>query len=312
MFFILSIKNKQTILSMKTIRNLIGMKGLASVVISLFLFLSSCKENSGIDYSSSDNLNVQSEANSDAMAEEVDDMSAVAVSSDAAPIGGRGIAITDTRFACAKTINIEPALDNNPPSVIHGYITVDFGTGCSGPGGRVRIGIFKIEYVGKRFMPGSKMIITFDNYTVNGIKFDGIRTLTNVSTSETAPVAYSITEDGMILTYPDGSTATRSVQKVRTWIRTSNPLQDSWTVAGTAAGTNRKGKSYTMTITKDLIYSRACGVSNKVFIPVQGTKVLVVDNKSITIDYGNGDCDSKLTITINGRSRDVDASADGN
>ncbi len=293
--------------------NLIGVRGVAAVAITFFMFLASCKDNgSGIDYSSSDNLNVQSEAHSDAMTEEVDDMASVAVAADPAPDGGRTITITDTRFACAKTITIETAQDNNPPTVIHGFITVDFGTGCAGPGGRTRSGILRIEYSGRRFMPGSKLTITFDNYAVNGIKFVGTRILTNISASETAPIAYSVVEDGVILTYPDGTTATRTVAKVRTWIRAANPVQDSWTVSGTAAGTNRKGKSYSMTITKDLVYSRACAVSNKVFIPVQGTKELVVENKTVTIDYGNGECDNIFTITINGRSKQVDASADGN
>ena len=67
-----------------------------------------------------------------------------------------------------------------------------------------------------------------------------------------------------------------------------------------------------MTITKDLVYKRSCAVTNKVFIAVQGTKELVVDGKKITIDYGNGECDNKVTITVNGKSKEVEASADGN
>ena len=297
---------------MKTVRNLMGLKGMASVAISLFMFLGSCKETNDLDYTSDDNLNVQSEATSDALTEEVDDMAAVAVSSDDATINGRTVAINDERFSCARLIAIEMAPDNNPPGLIHGFITVDFGSGCVGPAGRTRSGSFKIEYRGRRFMPGSSIIITFNDYTVNGIKFEGVRTLTNVSESETSNVAYAINEDGMKLTFPDGGTGTRSVDLVRTWIRAENPLRDSWTVSGTAVGRNRRGRDYSMTIREELVYSRACGVSNRVFIPIKGVKVLVVENKTITIDYGDGRCDNRFTVTINQRSKEIDASEDGN
>jgi hypothetical protein len=41
-------------------------------------------------------------------------------------------------------------------------------------------------------------------------------------------------------------------------------------------------------------------------MPVQGVKTFVIDGtKHITIDYGNGDCDRTITITINGHTKTV-------
>jgi len=62
---------------------------------------------------------------------------------------------------------------------------------------------------------------------------------------------------------------------------------------GVASGSNRDGKQYLMTITKDLVYSRPCQLSSKVFIAVSGEKTFVSDNKLITINYGDGACDNK-------------------
>jgi hypothetical protein len=36
---------------------------------------------------------------------------------------------------------------------------------------------------------------------------------------------------------------------------------------------------------------------------VQGTKVFTTDSKQITVDYGYGDCDRTITVTVNGISR---------
>lgn len=305
---------------MKAMKNSFGQKAFSTVTVTVFLFLASCSDTNKIDYTSSDNANVQSEANSDSQTEETDDLATVAVSSDATTLtGGREdvsgradgtISVSDDRFKCA-TVTLVKATDNSLTSP-HGTITIDFGTGCTGPNGKVRKGKIIVEYKGRRFLPNSRIITTFSGYSVDGIAIEGTRTLTNTSASETAAISFSIVEDGMKVTYPDGTFATRTANRVRTWNRTANPLEDSWTVSGSASGANRKGKTYTMTITKDLVYKRSCAITNKVFIPVQGTKELTVDSKKVTLDYGTGTCDNIVTITINGKSKDVETTADGN
>ena len=300
---------------MKMDRLLVQMTAVILVIGSSSLF-SSCSDNNTIDYTSSDNANVQSEANSDAQTAEIDDLSAVAVSSDAATLlgreswGGRTITISDDRFKCA-TVTLVTANDN---SIIkpHGTITIDFGTACTGPGGMTRTGKIIVTYTGRRFLPGSSIVTATQNFAVNGIKVEGTRTLTNTSTSADAPVSFSIVEDGVKITWTDGTFAIRSSTMAKAWNRTQNPLEDSWTIKGSAIGTNRKGKEYTMTTTKELVYKRSCAISNKVFMAVSGIKELITDKKKVSVDYGNGDCDNKVTITINGKSKEIEATSDGN
>ncbi|MBL7851063.1 MAG: hypothetical protein JNN04_09190 [Cyclobacteriaceae bacterium] len=294
-----------------------ALKAFVLTLMASFLFFTSCKDEETISFSSSDNNDLQSEASMDAQLEDVSDLAGVAVASDAGTLTGARSAgssrvITpagDTRFSCA-TVTLEFAADNNPPSVIHGYIHIDFGTGCTGPNGRVRKGMIHVEFNGPRFMPGSTVTITTENYYVDGIKIDGTRTELNASGSTQDAPKFTITEE-VTVTFLDGTTATRTATRTRTWNRMANPLEDSWTVTGSAFGTTRRGVEYVMTITKALVFKRSCAISSKMVVPVEGTKELVTGTKKIVTDFGNGDCDTTITITVNGRSKDIQISANG-
>jgi len=308
---------------MKTMQTRIAMKALSMTAMALFLFFSSCKEQDTISFSADDNSDLQSEANIDSQSEELSDMSGVAVTADAGTqTGGRvgdvnGVArsiqsaITDNRFSCA-TVTLEFALDNDPndPSKIHGYIVIDFGTGCTSPNGRVRKGKINVEFLGRRFIPGSTVIITTDGYSVDGIKIDGTRTETNSSGSTEDAPKFTITEE-VTVTFLDNTTATRTASRTRTWNRAANPLQDTWTVTGNAFGTTRKNREYVMTITSPLIFKRECVIQNKFVFPVQGIKELIVGDKKIVTDFGDGSCNISVTITINGRSKTISVSTSG-
>ena len=299
-----------------------AMKTLSYTAIALFMFFTSCKESDTISFSGDDNSNLQSEASSDAQLEDMSDLSGVAVSSDAGTLTGsrsnpsaRTIDLSgDSRFSCA-IVTLEFDANDNVPGIgaaanPHGYITIDFGTGCTGPNGRVRKGKILIEFRGRRFMPGSTVTITTDGYSVDGINIEGTRTETNSSASTEEAPTFTITED-VTVTFLDGSTATRSATRTRTWNRAPNPLNDTWTVTGTASGKTRKGKNYVMEITKPLVFKRACAIESKVVMPVEGTKKLTANEKQITIDFGDGSCDTKITITVNGKSKEIEVSANG-
>jgi hypothetical protein len=185
-------------------------------------------------------------------------------------------------------------------------ITIDFGDGCAGWGGRIRKGKIIITYTDRKFVPGSIWITTFEDFYVNDIKVEGVRTCTNVSTSfEDNPSFNIMLEDGKLI-WPDGSFAEREANHTRTWIRMGSPLRDEITVIGSASGTNRRGVSYTVSIVSMLRYKRACWAT-RIFIPVEGAKLIKREGKpDVHIDYGDGSCDSMVTVTINGMSREVD------
>ncbi|HEY5823830.1 MAG TPA: hypothetical protein VIT44_05685, partial [Cyclobacteriaceae bacterium] len=135
--------------------------------------------------------------------------------------------------------------------------------------------------------------------------------VTNIAGSTDENPKFNIEVIGGKATWPDGTFATREVRKVREWQRAANPLNDQWTISQAsdsdfaAAGINRNGRTYQMNITTPLIYKRECAVSAKVFMAVQGEKELITESKKITISYGTGDCDRTVTITVNGKSKEV-------
>jgi hypothetical protein len=298
-------------------KNMSGMRGLASIMVTGLIFLASCEDK--IDFNTTDSQSVQNEAAVDGYFEDTDDMALTVVSSDQGTVdgsrieGGRIInkSLLDLRFACeSTTITIDFAADNTS-QVPHGTITVNFGTdGCTDIKGNVRKGKVIVEFKGRRFMPNSTVTTTTDGYSINGVTLEGTRVVTNVTGSTEENPKFNVVVTNGKATWPDNSTATREVNRVHEWIRAANPLNDQWNVTGTASGTNRNGKEYEMTITSALVYKRECAISAKVFMAVQGTKELTVNGRLITIDYGTGDCDKIVTISADGQSKQVEVKGD--
>jgi predicted secreted protein len=301
---------------MKTMKNVFGARTLSSVMLTGLILLASCEDK--VEFNSKDSASVENEAAVDGYFEDTDDMAVSVVSADDGTLdggrtdGGRVVSKLklDHRFACeTTTVTIDFAADNTV-QVPHGTITVDFGTGCTDVKGNIRKGKIMVEFKGRRFFPNSTIITTTDGYSINDVKLEGTRTVTNVTGSTNDAPKFNVVLDNGKATWPDGSTATREVNRTRVWTRAANPLNDQWSVTGTASGTNRSGNVYEMNITSDLIYKRECAISARVFMAVAGTKELTVNGRKLTIDYGAGDCDRTVTITVDGQDKQVEVKGD--
>ncbi len=304
---------------MNSIKSLFGLKGISVLIIAGMVLLDSCSKSSDTTpaLSATDTQNVNSEAASDSYSSEATDMSNVSVSNISSTTYASGrIASVDTlknvddRFKCA-TFTLVATGTKDAPS---GVLTIDFGTtGCTDAKGVTRKGQIIVTYKGKRYIPGSTLITTFNGYTRNDVKVEGVQTLTNVQTSITSFPKYTVVIAGGKITFTDGKVITRTQSFTYEWQRAANPTQDKLvnSAGGTASGTNKNGKSYTMSITADLVYSRACAAS-KVFIPVSGTKAFIVDGATYVVDYGTGTCDNDVTVTVGALSKTITVSADGN
>lgn len=178
-------------------------------------------------------------------------------------------------------------------------ITIDYGDGCVGPGGRTRAGIIQVSYSDHRLVPGAFRTTTFEGFSLDGVLIEGTRTLQNISETMDDDPSFSITLTGGKMTFEDETTATREADRTRTWLRASNPLNDESNVRGSANGSKRDGTSYEMEITSTIVYKRACW-SSKVFIPVAGVKQYTSGENIAVVDYGDGTCDNEVTIAING------------
>ena len=256
---------------------------------------------------------VVEESSTDFYYEDADDMSGVAVSSEPGTADGRLSSLTseiaDDRLLCAVITFTRHA--ESTPEHPKGNIKIDFGIGCTDLRGNKRTGIIHIAFDGKRFIMGSTVTITFDNYAINGIKLEGTRTLTNLTGSEEGAPKFQIELTGGKAIWPDGTFATRTHCFVRVWNRNGTPLvfsDDQLTVSQcanvdfAAQGKNRRGVEYKMIIVTDLVYKRCSPIA----VAGKKTFIEVSTGKEITIDYGIGNCDRIIVITVNGVSRTIE------
>ncbi|MEP1032742.1 hypothetical protein [Ekhidna sp.] len=263
------------------------MKKLLFITAIVFAtFLTSC--NNDDDVSGNDlveSLDIDSEATLESNYEDIDLI--VEAGMETLDTGGR--IDRDDVLDCATITHDEEAKT----------VTIDYGDGCEGPGGRIRAGIIRIAYSDHRLVPGAFRTTTFDGFSVDGVLIEGTRTIENISEDMDSDPKFSITLTDGKMTFEDETTSTRVSERIRTWFRASNPLNDEASVEGSASGTRRDGVSYSVEIITRLIYKRECW-SSRVFIPVSGIKQFTSGDNVAIVDYGDGTCDNEVTITING------------
>ncbi|SDC16281.1 hypothetical protein [Williamwhitmania taraxaci] len=162
----------------------------------------------------------------------------------------------------------------------------------------VKNGKIIINVVGRPIEDVFMRTITFENFTINGNRIEGTKMIT-----KTAANQFTATCDNGKITFTDGKTYTRTFTRTRTWVdgfdTPYNVWDDVFEVTGGATGINRNGYVYTHTIMNPLRVERACR-----FI-VSGTVEMLVNEKTVILDYGSGTCDNLATITYNGKTTEI-------
>lgn len=270
-------------------------------------FVTSCTDEDRLTIA--DTQDITEEALTDSYFQDMDDMAGVAINApnETQLSSGRistTITIEDQRFKCAGVVVTVTPGPNSTVDVPQGVLTIDFGTtGCTDLKGNIRTGKLIFTYTGRRFKPGSKVITTTENYTINGILIEGTRTLTNISGStQEAPKFNAVLENGKATFIADGTTAERESNITWQWVRGASPIEDYLVIdqVSTANGVTRGGRTYAVSLSKALKYKRFCGIA------VEGIKTYIIDGtKEVTIDYGDGSCDKSVVITVNGVTRNL-------
>lgn len=282
---------------MKTLKMENGLavsKGLSVLLISLALSLVvSCNNDETTpDFSAEEIEDANLDAIEDSYFDDGDDMVTEAFASTDADLSGGRIQ-SDERLLCATL--------TRSGSKAAGSLRVDFGAGCTDPRGNVRSGAIVVSHQGGWNEAGSQWTITFEDYSINGLEIEGTREVKVVSVTDTL-TTYEVVLTGGKITWPDGRVATREVSRRREHERNENNLLDRLIIYGTAQGTFRNGRGYSIEILERLIYRRACAAEG-VIIPVSGVKLIKHGDRELTVDYGDGACDNVVILTNkNGRS----------
>ncbi|MEH0154527.1 hypothetical protein V6R21_10310 [Limibacter armeniacum] len=271
-----------------------------AVAITLFTACDNSEENGAQPEITAEDKNL---ANDDANADMEFDLAeeeAIQVYEASANSNGR-VATVEGIDACVSITASEDSEFKDNQLVYTKTVTLDFGTeGCSNESGdRVRKGIVTLTHTftlgGEDNAFAGQYTISLDGYEVNGTKIEGTRTRTSEKVAEGQFVHTAVLTGGKI-TFEDGTEVTREAE----WSMTHS-LGGERTLTGSATGTNRNGTAYTTTISEDapVVTTLSCDIASKLlWIPVSGSKHIQAGDRSITLDFGTGECDKVATLTV--------------
>jgi hypothetical protein len=178
-------------------------------------------------------------------------------------------------------------------------IVIDFGTaGCTSPNGITRKGKINLTLTDSLRRAGSVATMTFDNYIVGAHKKEGSITWTNTSTASAKSWNRNCV-NGKITNVATGVYWLHSgIQDIVQTAGAATPLiliDDAYSITGNRTVTNVNNVTRTGTILTALQKKTNCDNIDKGTYKIQGP------NHFATIDFGNGICDDKATISIDGR-----------
>jgi len=201
------------------------------------------------------------------------------------------------------TIVVDSTSDNGFPRTI----TVDFGDSyCDAKNGRQRKGKLIITQSAPRYTVGASRSITFENYFVNDYKIEGTQSVTFNGKDDNGFYSWTWKLIGGVVSTPDGLTLSRDAENTRTLIEGAdtrrNRWDDVWKFSGSASGVNGNGVAYTRTIDAEnpIVRPASCHFATK------GSVTIEREGKSnATLDYGDGTCDDKATIEVDGETKEI-------
>ncbi|MFN8276684.1 MAG: hypothetical protein U0T84_04330 [Chitinophagales bacterium] len=190
-------------------------------------------------------------------------------------------------------------------------LTIDFGTGCTGPDGRVRTGKIIVSYTGRYKAPGSVKTFHFQGYSVNGnqVSDNSIRVVTNLGYNTANHLTWDVQDSGSVILASNGGTILWDSHRQREMLSgesTPTIYDDKYSVTGEAHGTTTTGAAFTATISagNPLIRDLSCSYGKRKF--TQGQITIDVTGKSPRLlDFGSGACDNIITVTVNGHTKTI-------
>jgi hypothetical protein len=182
-------------------------------------------------------------------------------------------------------------------------VTIDFGTSCTGKDGKVRSGKILVSSTSVENFAFTRTK-TFDNFYVDGKKIEGTITKSITLNREDHSKVAQVVED-VTITFPDNkgkatrkATLTRDYQLNVLGVPKDNVIE-SW---GKVEFTRVSGLKITKTIAEadPLVFKMACHQIVSGVISVSAS-----DNRTWSIDYGDGECDNKAVVTKNGETKEI-------
>lgn len=290
-----------------------------AIVFLSFIVFGSCKKESSKEEETQQE-EFASEASSEADVESDDIFNEVfdnvlGVNTDVG-FGGTGVfgrmsaetSVAGTARLTACPDVIITRLSNTDPFPVK--IVMDFGSGCTSRDGRTRSGKIIVTYSNRLFIPGAKATTIFDGYTIDSVKVQGTLTITNEGEIISATCTrhkWKVVVENAKLSRSNGNytewNSTKTITQVEGTCTPLIHLDDIYKIEGGAHGKVKRNDlliAWNSEITDPLIKKFSCPWLAKGVIRVARLNLTSNSPWVATINYGNGDCDNKAVMTING------------
>ncbi len=200
------------------------------------------------------------------------------------------------RVASCATFTVDSVGTTSWPKTL----TINFGaTNCLGADGNLRRGKIIASFTGR--YRDSLTVITISlvgYYHNNNLVQVGTHTITNNGRNTAGNLSYTIYVQNASIVTSNG-TISWSSNRTREWIAgestISNPMDDVYSILGSANGTGVNGNGFNVTIYNPLIVAMNCQ-----YIQQGALAVSPFHLSTRYVDFGSGTCDNTATITING------------
>ncbi len=215
-------------------------------------------------------------------------------------------ALPDSVSPCF-TVTISPADTTTFPKTV----TIDFGSGCTGQDGHLRMGQIITVYSGPLSRTGSTATTTFNNYYFDSFSVQGTHVITNISTADTLMFSTAVQNGLLIETNGDSI----EWSKTKTWKLVSGQntqplLDDMFSISGTSSGTVAVNDSVyndsTQLYTPNFVQQQWSAAITEPYIHeftcqwiVEGEEQITLGNLEALLDYGDGTCDNQALLTFN-------------
>lgn len=186
--------------------------------------------------------------------------------------------------------------------------TITFSEDCEGKRGQVRSGTMIVTYSETQGEAGSFRQVTYNDFYLNGVKIEGTRRTEIISIDESGSKTMRTSMSDGKMIYEDGTFETKNSEMTR-YTHVENSEKQYSSLTGSKSAVSTEGVNFSMEITTPIKFVYNCddlGFRKRGKIPVEGVKVSIDGDQTITTDFGDGNCDTLVEVTKDGEVETVD------
>lgn len=183
-------------------------------------------------------------------------------------------------------------------------LILDFGEeNCFCEDGMNRRGKIQITYDAGYADSLATLNTTFDGYYVNNNQVTGNRTLIYKGHNQANKPNWTVVINGSIILANNGGTINYQATHNTAMIEGENTMDykdNVFSTTGSASGTTTAGQAFTALVTTPLISNMKCNNFVKGVV-----ELTPLGESKRTLNYGDGDCDNKASLTVDGITSNV-------